>query len=170
GRSRVAPGLRPPTDGAGLAYPATMLTRGVAVWSDKGSSLEAVEKGLGYGGSHRDRRQAVPRGAGAGHLDRETARRDGLLHRVPVGVARDRRIPPRTPAGDAVQAGSQRGARLRRHPVREGGRLRPVRAARRLTLREHRPRARVTAGGPPPGPRGWVCSSTRSIFSSRAAM
>src|SRR2546425_12947254 len=83
-----APGLRPPTDGAGLAYPATMLTRGVAVWSDKGSSLEAVEKGLGYGGSHRDRRQAVPQGAGGGHLHRETPRRDGRPPRVPVGEAR----------------------------------------------------------------------------------
>src|SRR5207247_1786155 len=89
--------------------------------------------------------------------------RDGAVIAVRRTVP-DRRIHPCAPAGDAVQAGSQRGARLRRHPVREGGRLRPVRAARRLTLREHRPRARVTAGGPPPGPRGWVCSSTRSIF------
>src|SRR5207253_4653594 len=88
------------------------LARGVAVWSGKGSSLEVVEKGLGYGGSHRDRRQAVPRGAGAGHLDRETARRDGLLHRVPVGVARDaRRRGDRGPEGPHGRQGLRRGRR-----------------------------------------------------------
>src|SRR3989442_8312637 len=86
-----APGLRPPTDRTVLAVPATMLTRGVAVWSDKGSSLEAVGEGLGYGGSHRDRREAVPRGAGGGHLDRETPRPGGRLQRGSVCVAREAR-------------------------------------------------------------------------------
>src|SRR4030095_11643056 len=78
-------------------------------------------------------------------LQSPDARREAL--RRPV---RDGRLHPGPAAGYQIQAGSERGARLRRHALREGRRLREVRTTRRFALRERRLQHGVTLPRAPP--------------------